>query len=75
MKIEEIRKTAEAWGVDVRKDRTKQDIIHDIQRAENRASFTLLSTVMLIISAILDTQELSFYFSSMSAKSLNLFRY
>jgi hypothetical protein len=26
-------------GVDVRKDRTKQDIIRDIQRAENRTSF------------------------------------
>ena len=34
MKLEEIRKIAEGWGVDARKGRTKQDIIRDIQRAE-----------------------------------------
>ncbi|MCX5855509.1 MAG: SAP domain-containing protein [Deltaproteobacteria bacterium] len=34
MKLQEIRKIAEAWGVDARKGRIKQDIIRDIQKAE-----------------------------------------
>ena len=34
MKLQEIRKIAEAWGVDSRMGRTKQDIIRDIQIAE-----------------------------------------
>jgi len=34
MKMQEIRQIAKTWGVDARTDRTKQDIIRDIQIAE-----------------------------------------
>ncbi len=34
MKLQEIRKIAQTWGVDASKGRTKQDIIRDIQIAE-----------------------------------------
>ncbi len=34
MKIQEIRKIAKPWGVDVRIGRSKQDIIRDIQIRE-----------------------------------------
>lgn len=34
MKIQEIRKIAVTWGVDVRAGRTKRDIIRDIQIKE-----------------------------------------
>ncbi len=34
MKLEEIRKIAQTWGVDVSTGRTKQDITRDIQISE-----------------------------------------
>lgn len=37
MKLQEIRKIAKTWGIDVSANRTKQDIIRDIQISEGNS--------------------------------------